>query len=237
MMAVLNFSLLFSTIVISAIITRGGFAIIINEQKSAQLLLLYDLLEKTLTDKASNLLNLQRVYYPPGGNNARDIRLSATVAFVVNETLDENYINDCPMLDTCSDKSQSSRYCENYFSFVLGLNSNNDDGSLQISDLVGYDGYDTFKIFDPSFSYVMGTLAIPKFLNVLFSDSLKDDDEMKLYFNINERLEFMPGYADICDTLSMLVVWVSGHLILYTIYTQYYIIIVAGKGLCQIKWF
>ena len=56
----------------------------------------------------------------------------------------------------------------------------------------------------------MGTLAIPKFLNVLFSDSSKDDNEMILYFNINERLEFMPDYADICDTLSMLVVWVSG---------------------------
>ena len=71
---------------ISAIITGGGFAII-NEpwQNSTQLLLLYDILEKALTDNASNLLNLQRAYYPPGGNNARDIRLSATVAFVVNE--------------------------------------------------------------------------------------------------------------------------------------------------------
>ena len=210
-MAVIKFSLLFSTIVISAIITGGGFAII-NEQKSAQLLLLYDLLEKALTDNASNLLNLQRVYYPPGRNNARDIRLSATAAFVVNEALDNNYnnIDGCPILGTCSDKSHGNKYCENYFSFVLDLNSNNDDGSLQISDLVGYDGYDTFKIFDPSFSFVMGTLAIPKFLNALFSDSLKDDAEMILYFNINERLEFMPDYADICDTLSMLIVWVSG---------------------------
>jgi hypothetical protein len=53
----------------------------------------------------------------------------------------------------------------------------------------------------------MGTLAIPQFLNVLFSDSLKDD-ELELYFDIDE-LESTPKYGDICDTLSMLLVWVS----------------------------
>jgi hypothetical protein len=212
-------SILFFTIVISVIINEGGSAII-SEQNSAQLLLLYDLFETALTDNTSNLLNLRRVYYHPAGKIARDIRLSATVAFVVNEPLadDKNYTNvygQCPMLGTCNDRgaSQRNQYCENYFSFVLGLNSNNDDGSLQISDLVGFDGYDAFKIFDPTFSYVMGTLAIPQFLNVLFSDSLNDDDEIKLYFNINE-LESTPDYGDICDTLSMLLVWVSEHLIL-----------------------
>ena len=55
----------------------------------------------------------------------------------------------------------------------------------------------------------MGTLAVPQFLNVLFRNSLKNDNEMiELYFNIRDRynLEFMPDYAEICDALSMLLV-------------------------------
>lgn len=114
-------------------------------------------------------------------------------------------------IGTCHDNF-SFTYCRNYFRFVLSLYSNNDHDSLQISDLVGVDGYDTFKIFDPSFSYVMGTLAIPQFLNVMFRNSLKYDNKIELYFNISDRyLEFVPDYAEICDALSMLLVWVSEH--------------------------
>ena len=196
----------------SVTVIEGGFAI--NEQDTQ--LLLYDLLEEALTGNSSNLLKLQHVYYHPAGKSARDIQLSATVTFVVNDFeahIDHDFdnINGCSMLSTCH-REVSFSHCRNYFSFVLSLyDSNNDDGSLQISDLVGVDGYDTFKIFDPSFSYVLGTLAIPQFLNVLFRDSFKDDDEMiELYFNITDQyLEFMPDYAEICDALSMLLVWVS----------------------------
>ena len=188
MMAVLvklNFSLLLSTFTISLVFSvtaiEGGFA------QDTQLLL-HDLLEEALMDNASNLLKLQHVYYHPAGKSARDIRSSATVTFVVNEFEAHTYrdnINGCPMLGTCHDKF-SFTYCRNCFSFVLSLYSNNDDDSLQISDLVGVDGYDTFKIFDPSFSYVMGTLAIPQFLNIMFRNSLKDDNEIELYFNISD---------------------------------------------------
>jgi hypothetical protein len=115
-------SILFSTIVISIIINEGGSAS--SEQNSAQLLLLYDLLETALTDNPSNLLNLQRVYYHPARKNARDIRLSATVAFVVNEPLDKTFPNvygKCPMLGTCTDRgeSQSNQYCETTLALYL----------------------------------------------------------------------------------------------------------------------
>ena len=199
----------------SAVIIEDGFAI--NEQDTH--LFLYDLLEKALTENPSNLLKLQRVYYHPVGKTARDIQLSAVVTLVMNEifsTSDINITNYCPMLRNCSEEyllGQKHWYCRNYFSFVLSLYSNNDDESLQIADLVGINGYDTFKIFDPSFSFVMGTLAIPQFLNVLFRESLKDDNKVELYFSINELGFPLPDYDEICDALTTLLVWVSVYMV------------------------
>ena len=175
-------------------VTKSGFAI--NDRDKS----LYDLLEKALTDDSSNLLSLQGAYYHPDGNSAWNIRLSATVTFVdIKNVLPGNYIH-CPMLVTCDNESNS---CSNYFRFMLSLYSNNDDGPQQISDLIGLDGYDTFKIFDPSFSYVMGALAVPEFLDALFGN--KVDNEIEFSFLISE-LNWMPNYGQICDNVSMLLV-------------------------------
>jgi hypothetical protein len=66
------------------------------------------------------------------------------------------------------------------------------------------------QILDPTFCILTGTLAIPGWLEiVLFSrfDSKPFISEIGLEFYISD-LESIPEYGELCDALSMLLVWV-----------------------------
>ena len=70
------------------------------------------------------------------------------------------------------------------------------------------------QILDPIFYFLTGTLATPRWLdtyikNHFFSRLSKSDSisEIRLEFSISE-LESMPECRELCDALSMLLVWV-----------------------------
>ena len=195
---------LLSIFTVIVLLTKSSF--MINGQDQDQRPLLHDLLEKALTGNISNLFQLQRVYFNPTGENPGDIQLLANVT--VDNIGNATPVSDCPAFKCTCDQNLMSSCCSSYFNFTLRLHPNEDDGTLQISDVVGVEGYDIFTVLDPSFSFLMGSIAIPQvqWLGVLFSDQ-SEGSKIELDLHISE-LESMPDYGELCDTLSMLLVWV-----------------------------
>ena len=187
-----------------------NFSLAINGEDQRPLL--HDLLEKALTGNSTNLFELQKVYFDPAGNSPGIISLSArvTVGFISNMT----DIGDCPAFD-CNDESSPQCHSDS-LNFTLSPYSkmNEDDSTLQIPNLLGPEGYDVLRKLDPFFCFLTGTLAIPQWLENVFtdfdegSDSQSSNSEIALEFYIS-ALESMPEYGELCDALSMLLVWVS----------------------------
>ena len=173
--------------------------------------LLHELLEKALIRNSTNLFQLQKVYFHPAGKSPRIISLSARVT--VGKISNTTHIGDCSAFN-CSD--ESSQCHSNSFNFTLSP-YNEDNSALQIPNLLGADGYDVLQALDPLFSSLTGMLAIPQWLENIFAEStghkelLSDFEvstsEVGLEFYISE-LESMPEYGELCDALSMLLVWV-----------------------------
>ena len=114
----------------------------------------------------------------------------------------------------------SQCHSSNSFNFTLSPYSkfNEDDGTLQIPNLVGVEGYDVLQVLDPYFCFLNGMLAIPQWLEK-FNFGEKSDSEgciskVGLEFYISE-LEYIPEYGELCDALSMLLVWVSLNVLVY----------------------
>ena len=194
------------------IVTSVTVSLAINGQDQRPLL--HDLLEKALTGNSSNLFEVQRVYFDPAGSSPEIIYLlaSVTVGNIISNATQVD--SDCPAFN-CS--HESSQCHSSYFNFTLSPYSNEDNSTLQISDLVGPEGYDVLTLLDPTLYILTSTLAIPQWLSGLFgnkSDSERYDREIKLDLYINE-LESMPEYGELCDALSMLLVWVRSNSMYY----------------------
>ena len=167
--------------------------------------LLRDLLEKALVGNSTNLFELQKVYFHPAGKRPGIIHLLAnvTVGNISNTTL----INDCPAFKC----NHESSWCHsNPFNFTLSPYSIEDNSTLQIPDLLGFEGRGVLRLLDPSFFQLTGVLGVPQlwFENLYNSESDSEDhNEIRLDLYISE-LESMPEYRELCDALSMVLVWV-----------------------------
>jgi hypothetical protein len=179
--------------------------------------LLHDLLKKALTENSNNLFKLQKVYFNPAGKNPGIISLSASVT--VGNISNTTNVGDCPAAFDCD--PESSQCHSNSFKFTLSPYSK-DDSTLQIPNLVGLEGYDVLQILDPFFCFLTASLAIPGWLDKIFNLSIDSESnsegysEIGLEFYISE-LEFMPEYGELCDALSILLVWVSRNIDLRTL--------------------
>ena len=169
--------------------------------------LLHNLLEKALTGNISNLFQLQSVYFHPAGKSPGDIKLLAhvTIANISHNDAPDSYCSEF----TCDQISSSCYYG---FNFTLSLYSKD---TLQLSDVVGLDGHDTLTILDPAFSNLMGSLAIQQWLGFLYGGSRGSQIELDLQIQSDHELEHMPDYGEVCDSLSMLLVWVCEHAVYY----------------------
>ena len=145
------------------------------------------------------------MYFHPAGKRPGIIHLLAnvTVGNISNTTL----INDCPAFEC----NHESSWCHSDpFNFTLSPYSIEDNSTLQIPDLLGFEGADALRLLDPAFYYLTSALGVPQWFEKLFhsrkSDS-EDYSEIRLDLYINE-LESMPEYGELCDALSMVLVWV-----------------------------
>ena len=176
--------------------------------------LLRDLLEKALVGNNTNLFELQKVYFHPAGKRPGIIRWSANVTVTVgNINSNTTLINYCPAFK-CNHESSWCR--SDPFNFTLSPYSNDseDNSTLRIPDLLGLEGADVLILLDPAFFSLTGTLAVPQWLeSVFYGESYSEGynyfmiDSIQLDLYINE-LESMPEYGDLCDALSMMLVWV-----------------------------
>ena len=178
---------------------------------------LHDLLEKALIGSSTNLLKLRKVYFHPAGKSPGIISLLARVTVGnINISKTTYYNGYCPAF-YCN--SGSSPQCHSdSFNFILSPYIYSGDSTLQISNLLGAEGYDVLRILDPFFCLLIGTLApTPQWLEKIFLIKESDSEsEVELEFYISE-LDSMPEYGELCDALSMLLVWVSLNVLVYII--------------------
>ena len=193
------------SLIIIIIVISVKFSLAINGEDQRPLL--HHLLEKALIRNSTNLFQLQKVYFHPTGKGPGIISLSATVT--VGNISNTTHVGDCPAFD-CNDES-SQCHSNNSFHFTLSPYSKF-NSTLQIPNLVGAEGYDVLQMLDPSFCFLTGALAIPQWLRIIFAKNLhsrsnSSNSEIALEFYISE-LNSMPEYGELCDALSMLLVWV-----------------------------
>ena len=142
------------------------------------------------------------MYFHPAGKSPGIISLSARVT--VGNISNTTYVSDCPAFD-CND--ESSQCHSDSFNFTLSPHSK-DDSILQIPNLVGIEGYDVLQILDRFFCFLNFILGIPGWPDSISNskfDQAKCSIRLELYIS---ELESMPEYGELCDALSMLLVWV-----------------------------
>ena len=124
---------------IIVISVKFSFAINGEDQRP----LLHDLLEKALIGNSNNLFHLQKVYFHPAGKRPGIISLSArvTVGSISNTT----HVGDCPAFDCNNESSQCHNNNSFYFTLSPYSKFNEDDGTLQIPNLLGPEGYDVLQ--------------------------------------------------------------------------------------------
>ena len=190
------------------IVISVKFSLAINGEDQRPLL--HHLLEKALIRNSTNLFELQKVYFYPDGKSPGIISLSARVT--VGNISNTTYVGDCPAFD-CN--NESSQCHSDSFNFTLSPYSKYDEenSTLQIPDLLGAEGYEVLKILDPGFCFLIDGLATPQEgLEIIVneeSDSKGSNSKIApaLEFYISE-LKSIPEYGELCDALSMLLVWV-----------------------------
>ena len=196
----LSLSLIIIIIVISV---KFSFAINGEDQRP----LLHDLLEKALTGNSTNLFELQKVYFHPAGKRPGNISLSARVT--VGNISNTIPVSDCPAFDYNDESSQCHSKYSMAFNFILSPYSklNEDDSTLQIPNLLGLEGPYVLRALDPTFYTLIGMLGIQRWFEFQNAVSDESHSQIGLEFYISE-LESMPEYGELCDALSMLLVWV-----------------------------
>ena len=169
------------SLIIIIIVISVKFSLAINGQDQRPLL--HDLLEKALTGNSTNLFELQKVYFNPAGNSPGIISFSARVTVGnISNTID---IGDCPAFD-CND--ESSQCHSDSFNFTLSP-MNEDNSTLQISNLLGSEGYDVLQRLDPFFCFLIGTLAIPQWLENVFTEFDEESDSQSSNLIVSSRLD------------------------------------------------
>ena len=193
-----------------ATISSNGAADSINKTSPA---LLRNKLEEALINSTDSLFMLQKAFFSPAKRDSNIVQLS--VCINVGEVKYPAYGPDEYQFFSCQQANDyNSSYSESGCSDTLGCFNytlhSGEEGISKISDILGLEGYAILQILDPLLYVMMGLLSTTndKWNDYLFSLNPLSEAEHRIDLHISD-LTYLPSSVEVCNALSVLLVWVS----------------------------
>ena len=198
------------TVFMVATVSSNGAADSINKTSPA---LLRNKLEEALINSTDSLFMLQKAFFSPAKRDFNIIQLS--VCINVGEVKYPAHGPDKYQLFSCQQANDyNSSYLESGCNDTLGCFNytlqSSEKGISKISDILGLKGYAVLQILDPLLYAMMGLLSTTndKWNDYLLSWNPLSEAEYRIDLHIS-NLTYLPSSDEVCNALSVLLVWVS----------------------------